>query len=212
VKPDRRVAPIAAIGLLALTGCVAIYQGTPLDLPERTTPQGAPSPLVVGVREPEIRLDPDEHSAYASQSAVRRAIELVAALRASGRFARVDFRGQLPCAPDLLLLSIPNPDDPHYDHDHAMLYLLLGVIPVIDPYDEGHYFARSDLEERPFLFRWSRVEVFWLLSAPLALLPGWHWGSEPDRSDPEFAKFLDTRWDALTSGVTPALDPKCAGG
>ncbi|MFI5314344.1 MAG: hypothetical protein ACHQ6T_01475 [Myxococcota bacterium] len=201
----------AAIGLAA-TGCLAIYEGTPLELPPRTERGSEPARLVVGVREPRIRLDERGLHAYASEAAALRAAELVEALRATGRFSRVDFERQLPCPPDLVLFAIRNPNDPHYDHNHALLYLALGLIPVIDPYDRGHYFVRVDRKDRRYLFPWSRVEVFWWLSAPLAVLPGWHWRSAPADSSESFAKFIDANWGELVSGVRPAMDEKCAAG
>jgi hypothetical protein len=164
---------------------------------------------VVGVEEPEIHLDARPPNPW---RAVPGAIELVNALRASGRFARVDFQRQLGCEPDLVLVPIENPDPGYHngnDPDDTWLLLGLGVVPVIESFDRGHYFARRGTPDPAYAFPWERVEVLWWGSGPLALLPGWQFGRAPERSREAFAAFLDQHWSALFGGVTPRRDPKC---
>lgn len=210
--PEIGAATSALAGTLAalsLTACVAIYEGTPLELPASGAPRESPA-LVVGVQEPAIHMDDDRGThAWKSQQDAARAIALANALRETGRFARADLTKQLPCEPDLVLVPVPNPDHPSHDNDNEMLLIALGAIPVIDTWDRGHYFVRRDAKSDSYLFPWQRVEVIWWLSAPLALLPSWHLGHVGDLSADSFARFIDANWAALTRGVTPRRDAKC---
>jgi len=208
-----RAAPIARIPALLLVtvcalGCYATYQGTSLHLPPATSPPPAPE-LVIAIAQPEIRLDARRWNSW---GAVPSAVALANALRATGRFAHVDFGSQLGCEPDVVLVPVENPNAGHRtgnDPDDAWILLALGVIPVIESWDRGHYFVRRDVPSQTYVFPWERVEVLWWGSGPLSLLPGWRYDRAPDSSNDAFTRFLDQHWSELFAGVTPRRDPKC---
>lgn len=190
-----RTASLIAAGSVSLLACFAHRASTPLDLEPVPVIADYERRLVVGVREPEIKLDRpsysgEEPAAGDSQADLRRAISLIRSLRQSGLYFEVDFQHRLRCPPDLVLETRAAPRLSSCDRDALMLSAMyLGVLPTFTTCDGGHYFAASG--GNSFEFPWHETGAFGWLVLPLNLLESWSWGRpELDKSNDAFRAFL----------------------
>jgi hypothetical protein len=173
-----KIAPLSALVASLSLACFAHHAGTPLELEPAGTPTDHERKLVVGVRKPEVKLDPpivEGAKAEPSTSLVHldRSLSLIRSMRASGLYREVDFEGQLACAPDLVIEVHDNPQLGTCDADAPMALLYLGIIPVWYTCDGGHYFSRVDGETQRFEFPWHETRLFGWFMPFLNLLPGW---------------------------------------
>ena len=189
--------------LLGLPGCFAVGQSTLLVLnPDARLPDAHPT-LVVGVREPAIALDAPlydgaQPEVWTSRGEVQRSLYLIRSLRASNRFKLVDFEQQLTCPPDVVIMTVENPEPFHPDADAAWLFLYLGIIPIWGSSDSGHFFVNVDRPDDLFAFPWKRTEVIWWFSPLLWAFPGWERKVDHDAGLEEFSLFLGENWERLT--------------
>ena len=183
--------------VLGTVGCFAHHASTPLDIDPVEQPEGYRAQLVVGVREPVVKLDPplfEGHvqEAWTTLGTLSRSISLIRSMRASGLYREVDFEGQLACPADLLIDVHRNPRLASCDADAPFLLLTLGVIPVFYTCDHGHYFSRVDGDPMRFEFPWHETQLMlgWIVP-PMNLLPGWTWKPPPrDKLNDTFRSFL----------------------
>lgn len=210
----RRTAILGVLAGLASAGCFAHHAGTPLDVEPAPAPTGHQPELVVGVREPEIELDPPIVEGYRAEAwttlgDLGRAISLIRSLRASRLYREVDFEGRLESPPDLVIEVHENPRIAGCDADAPMMLLYLGVIPMWYSCDTGHHFSRVDSETRRFDFPWHETQLFGWLVPFLNLLPGWTWRPpEPSQRDDAFRAFLLSHRSELLAGSGDAERPR----
>jgi len=203
--PLRAVTSLLLVVLL-LPGCLAVHQGTSLELdPSARPPDPSPS-LIVGVREPTIALDPPlyrgaEPEVWTSRGDVQRSLHLIRSLRASKRFELVDFEQQLSCPPDLVLMAVENPEPFRADADAAWLFVYLGIIPIWGSTDAGHFFVDVERPDDLFAFPWKRTEVIWWFNPLLWPLPGWERKVDHEAGLDEFSLFIGESWERLISDI-----------
>lgn len=208
-----RIATALLMLVIGLPGCLAVYQGTSLELDPGARPPDPQPALVVGIREPPIALDAPlfdgaEPQVWTSTSEGQRSLLLIRALRASNRFRLVDFEQQLPCPPDLVIMTVENPDAFHPDADTAMVFLYLGIIPAIWESDHGHFFVRIDAPDDLFAFPMKRTEIVWWFSPLFWPFSGWQRKVDNNIGLEEFSLFLGENWARLIKGTSPEA-PAC---
>ena len=203
-----RIATALLIAVLASPGCVAFHQGTSIKLDPETRPPDPQPTLIVAIREPKITLDDPifegaQPEIRKSRREVQQSLYLIRSLRASKRFRLVDFEGQLPCPPDLILKTVDNPEPVYSDNDRVWGILALGIIPVWFSSDFGHFFVNVERPDDVFAFPWERTEVImWWFNPLLWAFPGWEREVDHNAEPEAFSLFIGENWDRLTSHLT----------
>jgi hypothetical protein len=185
-----------------------VYEQATLDLQPVPVPEGRARTLVIGIREPRIRLDQPvvpglNGEISATQYEVVRALSLIRDLRASGLFRAVDFERQLPCRADVVLelegvLNVGRPN----------AYFLAGI-PLSITTDDGHYFARVDAPDTRFAFPFLRTQNFGGTAPLFALLPGVTLLANRTELADTFRAYLLAHEAELAAGATPDGDAVC---
>ena len=174
--PGRCTALFWTVTLTA--GCFAHSSSTPLPLEPVAPIAEYDRAMVVGVREPEIKLDDRSDSsydvtAYDSEAEYAFAISLIRSLREAGLYREVDFVHHLSAPPDFVLDTKRPPRLETCDPDAFLLMVYgLGVIPVWMTCDRGHYFAVEATGER-FAFPWHETLLLGWIAPIFDLSPGW---------------------------------------
>lgn len=195
-RRPRKLACAVALAASAVMGCYAYHSATPLHLDPVGPLAGYPRTLVVGVREPEIKLDPpivqgEEGEPWTSLGKLSLAISLIRSLRASGLYLKVDFEKQLKCSPDLVVEVEENPRLQSCDGDAVMALIYLGIVPVWYSCDEGHYFSLVGDKREHFAFPWHETQMFGWFMPIFDLFPGWTQKPPPrSQHDDAFRAFL----------------------
>jgi hypothetical protein len=195
-------------------GCVSYHSGTPLKLQPVVPEPDRKAVLVVGVIEPEIKLDTQlfegaDPEAWTSTEELDRAIKLIRDMRATKLYYEVDFKSRLKCEPDIVLEVHKNPRLSDCDADAAMLLIYGGVVPAYTTCDQGHYFSWIDRPEKNFEFPWHETELFGWYGPILNLFPGWSWKPDNSRLPDTFRDFLLLHESELFENVEPKGAPTC---
>lgn len=210
------VAVSLAIASSCSMACLAHRAGTPLDIAPARTPADREPELVVGVREPAIRIDETRFEGAPSEPVssvveISRASSLIRSMRESGLYRQVDFEGQLGCEPDLLIEVQENPKLESCDADAAMLFLFLGVVPVWYSCDRGHYFRRVDGDPKSFEFPWYATQLFGWFVPLLNIFPSWTLRPPPESErDDVFRAFLLSHQADLLPSPRRDRDSSCS--
>jgi len=192
---------ILATGIVVLgTGCWSFRHPPGLDSAEKHRIQARlPVPrLVIGIREPVLRLDEHGSTALAYTAELSRAVRLIKKLRETDLFASVDFVSGLTRDPDLVLEAREGPPGEGIDGQSAIVSLMtLWVWPVIENWQKGVYFSRVDRPDSILSFDWPITKIVGWVCLPLNVLPGWGFYGDPDAFEEQFLKFLLDNRDAI---------------
>jgi len=210
---NRHCAVLLMIACAAL-GCAAYHfpEGNAAGLGS-TVPASAPTGLVLGVEEPDIRLDdkplipaagPD---ARTSERDIEQAVHTIDALRGTGLFSEVNFVKQLSRPADITVRIEPAPPNTG-DADAVLPFVFTaGVFPLIFTEQGGVYFSLVDRPDRANLFRfdWPITAVAGWAAPFLLMLPKWRIERDQELFHASLAAYLVSRgadlWGPSSSEV-----------
>jgi hypothetical protein len=159
--------------------------------------------IVVGVQEPEVRLDakPSKRGNHLTAEntilEMVRSNHLIDALRSTNLFGRVDFVDQLGMSPDVIIKLDPGPSSTPTDTEVLRFILSVGIIPLMGTDQEGVYFSRVDRKTAPFVFDWPVMCVAGWVGPIFLAIPGSHIERNPEAFKAALTKYLVERRDDL---------------
>ena len=188
-----------------MTGCAAFGCAAyhfPQDSapgPPSTLGSGFPPKLVLGVEEPEIRMDDEPlipaagPDARTSERNIQQAVHTIDALRGTGLFSEVNFVRQLSRPAEITIRIEPAPPNTG-DADAVLPFVFTaGVFPLIYTEQAGVYFTVAERPSNPFRLDWPITAVAGWAAPFLLMLPQWRIERDQELFHAALATYLVNR-------------------